>query len=102
MRYTNDQIWKQALGFAADASVLIHSAPYTRSEHVQDYGHSRVEDALDLAVEANVGRLFLYHHAPTRTDDQLDALVAHYRASLASNRRPLELHAAREGDLITV
>ena len=102
VRYTNDQIWKQALGFASGASVLIHSAPYTRSEHVQDYGHSRVEDALDIAVEANVGRLFLYHHAPTRTDEQLDTLVAHYRASLASTRHPLELHAACEGELFEV
>lgn len=102
VRYTDDQIWKQALGFAEGANVLVHSAPYTRGEQVQDYGHSRVEDAIDLAVEAHVGRLFLYHHAPTRTDDQLDLIVARYRAGLATTRRSLKLHAAREGDLFEV
>jgi phosphoribosyl 1,2-cyclic phosphodiesterase len=97
VRYTDDQIWKQAVGFARGASVVIHSAPYTREEHVQDYGHSRVEDAIELAVEAGAERLFLYHHAPTRTDAQLDAIVDRYRAQIAAAGRTLELDAAREG-----
>lgn len=97
VRYTDDQIWKKAVGFAQGASVIVHSAPYTRDEHVQDYGHSRVEDAIDLAVEVGAERLFLYHHAPTRTDAQLDALVARYRAQVASTGLALELDAAREG-----
>jgi ribonuclease BN (tRNA processing enzyme) len=97
VRYIDDQIWNKALGFARGAQILIHSAPYTRDEHVQDYGHSRVEDAIELAVEASVERLFIYHHAPTRTDDQLDALVARYRAELTTMDRSLRLDAAEEG-----
>jgi phosphoribosyl 1,2-cyclic phosphodiesterase len=102
VRYIDDQIWNKAVGFAGGAQILIHSAPYTRDEHVQDYGHSRVEDAIELAVEAAVGRLFLYHHAPTRTDAQLDALVARYRAELADAGRSLRLDAAAEGLLLEV
>lgn len=102
VRYTDDQIWKTAVRFARDASVLIHSAPYTRHEHVQDYGHSRVEDAIELAIEAQARRLFLFHHAPTRTDDQLDTLVSSYRADLIAAEEPLELEAAREGTVIEV
>lgn len=102
VRYIDDQIWNKAVGFARGARILVHSAPYTRDEHVEDYGHSRVEDAIELAVEAEVARLFLYHHAPTRTDDELDALVARYRAVLASTGRPLQLDAAREGLLLDV
>jgi len=97
VRYVDDQIWKQAVSFAAGASVLVHSAPYTRDEQVEDYGHSRIEDAIELAVEAGVRRLFLFHHAPSRTDEQLDDLVAHYRAELVTARRTLALDAAREG-----
>lgn len=97
VRYTDDTIWDQALRFAAGATVIVHSAPYTRDEHVEDYGHSRVEDAIELAVEARAERLYLYHHAPTRTDDQLDAIVAAYRAGLAESGRALALDAAREG-----
>lgn len=102
VRYIDDQIWAKALRFAHGADVLIHSAPYTRDEHVEDYGHSRVEDAIELALEAGVAQLFLYHHAPTRTDDQLDDLVARYRAELAATGAPLTLDAAREGHTLEV
>jgi phosphoribosyl 1,2-cyclic phosphodiesterase len=102
VRYTDDQIWKQAVGFAHGASVIIHSAPYTRDEHVQDYGHSRVEDAIELAVEAEAERLYLFHHAPTRTDTQLDTIVARYRQDLAAAGRTLFLDAAREGEEVVV
>lgn len=102
VRYTDDQIWERAVGFAREASLLVHSAPYTREEHVQDYGHSRVEDAIELALDAAVERLFLFHHAPTRTDDQLDALVAHFRRSLATTKSRLVLQAASEGAVLDV
>ena len=102
VRYIDDQIWEQAVGFARGANVLVHSAPYTRDEHVEDYGHSRVEDAIELALEAKTQRLFLYHHAPTRTDEALDALVARYRAGLVPLGGTLELDAAREGLVLEV
>jgi len=51
-RYTDDAIWREAVRFARDAEVLIHSAPYLRGEAVRDDGHSRVEDAIELALEA--------------------------------------------------
>jgi phosphoribosyl 1,2-cyclic phosphodiesterase len=102
VRYVDDQIWKRAVEFADHASVLVHSAPYTRGEPVQDYGHSRVEDAIELACEARAERLMLYHHAPTRTDDQLDALVAHFRDELAGSDGQLKLDAASEGPICEI
>lgn len=39
------------------------------------YGHATLDDAVDLAVEAGVGELPPVHHAPTRTDDDLDATM---------------------------
>lgn len=102
VRYTDDEIWQQAVGFARGAQVLVHSAPYLRDERAEDYGHSRVEDAIDLAVAAGVGRLYLFHHAPTRTDDQLDELVSHCRTTLRQAKPLLALDAAREGDEIAV
>ena len=102
VRYIDDQIWNQALQFAAGASVLVHSAPYTRTEQVQDYGHSRVEDAIELAQEAAVERLIIFHHAQSRTDDQLDLLVSNYRRQLSDDESPLILDAAREGPVVEV
>jgi phosphoribosyl 1,2-cyclic phosphodiesterase len=97
VRYTDDRIWAQAVRFAHGANTLIHSAPYMRGEPVQDFGHSRVEDAIELALEARAERLFLFHHAPTRTDEQIHELVQRYCAELADQGSSLELFAAREG-----
>lgn len=102
VRYIDDQIWGKAVAFARNADVLIHSAPYTRDEHVEDYGHSRVEDAIELAHEAGAARLYLYHHAPNRTDDQLDELVARYCAELKTVESRLVLDAAREGGALEI
>ncbi len=43
----------------------------------------------------------LFHHAPERTDEQIDALLAAHQARLAEDRSALVLHAAAEGtDLV--
>ena len=39
----------------------------------------------------------LYHHAPDRTDAQLDELLAQHRQQLHRDGSRLELHAAFEG-----
>jgi len=67
-----------ALLLANGVDVLIHDAQYTAAEFAgrRDFGHSAVEYALGLAEKAQARRLVLFHHDPSRTDDQLDALVA--------------------------
>lgn len=102
VRYSNELAWQEAADFVHGADVLIHSAPYMRAEPVQDYGHCRVEDAINLALLAEVRKLLLFHHAPTRTDDQMDALLELYRTRLENDHAPLILDAAREGAVLEV
>lgn len=97
VRYSEDGIREEAIAFARNAHVLIHSAPYLRAEQVEDYGHSRIEDAIEVAQAAGVERLLLFHHAPNRTDDELDAIVVRLRAELATHDSPLQVEAAAEG-----
>lgn len=55
--------------------ILIHDAQYTREELRKDkkgWGHSAWEDVVQLAVEAETKQLFLFHHDPEMTDEQLD------------------------------
>jgi phosphoribosyl 1,2-cyclic phosphodiesterase len=61
--------------------VLVHDAQFLAAESAmaRDYGHSTVDQVLALAAEAGVGRLVLFHHAPFRTDAQIDRLVATLR-----------------------
>ncbi len=54
------------------------------------YGHAAIEYAVGLAEAAGVRTLVLYHHDPSRTDDQLDALVAAHQGG------PVEVIGATE------
>jgi hypothetical protein len=47
-----------------------------------------------LAEAAGARSVLLFHHDPSRTDDELDALVGRFAES------PLPVTAAREGDVL--
>jgi ribonuclease BN (tRNA processing enzyme) len=57
--------------------LLIHDAQYTEAEWHQKahWGHCTVEYALIVAKEAGARRLVLFHHDPTRDDDQVDDIL---------------------------
>ena len=63
---------------AADADLLIHDAQYRASDYAEHegWGHSTFEYVVEVARAASVGQVALYHHDPTRTDDEVDATVA--------------------------
>ena len=89
-----------AIELARDADVLIHDSQFVTAEHVlaEAYGHSTQAQAIDLAVAAGVGELVLFHHAPGRTDDQLQVLFD----DLAQQHfGPLTITLGREGDEFT-
>src|SRR5262249_41448481 len=67
-----------------------------------NWGHSPVEYALSLGRHAQVRRLALTHHDPSRSDDALDRMVANARAGLRANEFPLEIFAASDGQAIEV
>lgn len=63
--------------FIAGADLLIHDTQYRSSEygaHV-GWGHSTYEYVVDVARAAAVPQVVLYHHDPSRTDEQVDLLL---------------------------
>jgi phosphoribosyl 1,2-cyclic phosphodiesterase len=82
-----------AVQLAQDVDLLIHDAQYTASEFAarREFGHSAVQYAVGLAAEAGSRSLMLFHHDPSRTDDELDEIVR----SLAD--APVPVRAAAEG-----
>lgn len=60
------------------ADVLIHDSQYTSDEFAQKYnwGHCTIDYALWVAIECQVKTLVLFHHDPSRHDDELDAILA--------------------------
>lgn len=79
------------------ADFLIYDTQFTPEEYraKPHWGHSTPDDAIGVALEAGVKKLALYHHAPMRSDDQQDAILAEYRERLAGE--DLELCSAAEG-----
>ena len=78
------------------ATLLIHDSTYTEEESADfmGWGHSTTDDALQLAIDAGVDTLVLFHHAPHRTDADVDAMVEHCVAR-ADTR--VKIIAAAEG-----
>ncbi|MEY2734244.1 MAG: hypothetical protein RL340_1303 [Gemmatimonadota bacterium] len=87
------------VAFVTGARVLIHDAMYTTAEHAHHagWGHSTYTDAVELALEAGVRTLVLFHHEPRRSDDALDACLTECQALVRSRGGQLEVLAAAEG-----
>jgi phosphoribosyl 1,2-cyclic phosphodiesterase len=66
-----------ALALADEADLLIHDAQFEGSQFpgVEYLGHSSVEYAISLAVEARARQLALFHHAPDRADADIDRIT---------------------------
>ena len=78
------------------AELLIYDTQFTPEEYRvrPHWGHSTPYDAIEIALAAKVKTLALYHHAPERTDTELDALLTMLQAQMQGSG--LEIMAAHE------
>jgi phosphoribosyl 1,2-cyclic phosphodiesterase len=81
------------VAFCRQADTLIFDAHYTPEEYPAHagWGHSAWPAATAVADAAGVGRLLLTHHAPRRTDAEINAIVGMARQRFAAT------DAARDG-----
>lgn len=92
--------WRQRfVAFIGGADLLIHDAMYTPEEYDAHagWGHSTFVEAVELAHEAGVKRLSLFHHDPEHSDDAMDVIVARAREEAGKKSGALEVCAAAEG-----
>ena len=84
------------LTLASGADVLITDAQHLASQFpgVAYLGHASVEYDVEVAREAGVRTLVLFHHDPWRTDDEVDEIEKHAQALAGDD---LEVRAAYEG-----
>ena len=85
--------------FIGDADLLIHDSMYTEEEYPnrRGWGHSTFTQSLRLAEDAGAKKLLLFHHDPTRSDDELDTIVSRLRDDALARGSTVELEAAKEG-----
>src|ERR1043165_3713860 len=87
------------IALARGADLLIYDTQFTLSEYRlrPHWGHSHPDDAIAIARDAAVKRLCLFHHAPLRSDDENDAILARYRKVCGDSGDPFEAITAYEG-----
>jgi phosphoribosyl 1,2-cyclic phosphodiesterase len=73
----SESLRRSAELLAARADVLLHDGQFRGAEQeaAHAYGHATIEAVVDFADRCDVGRLVFTHHAPDRTDAELDAFA---------------------------
>lgn len=61
------------------------------------WGHPRATTVVDVAVQAQVKKLAVYHHDPMHSDIDVDELIEQCQQRALSFSSPLEVFGAREG-----
>ncbi|TVS17903.1 MAG: MBL fold metallo-hydrolase [Gammaproteobacteria bacterium] len=90
--------------FCHRADVLIHDAQYVESDMPMKHGwgHSLVSQVRELAHEADVGCLIIYHHDPERTDLEVAKILDESRDWFARRGGRTQVVCAWEGLVIDV
>ncbi|OGU31830.1 MAG: hypothetical protein A2X67_04480 [Ignavibacteria bacterium GWA2_55_11] len=95
---------QRVFDFCKDADVLIHDATYTPEEYIDrvGWGHSHYLFALKVAAEANVRRLYLFHHDQNHSDEKVDDILMKCKKEVKSRGYRFECEAAVENMTITI
>jgi ribonuclease BN (tRNA processing enzyme) len=91
--------YDQWVNYLHGVDVLIHDAQYTEDDmpHKHGWGHSLLSQVRQLATDAEVGTLVMFHHDPDRSDSQLDEIQIENLIYLKSQRAPARSVCAAEG-----
>jgi phosphoribosyl 1,2-cyclic phosphodiesterase len=92
--------WLSGYSLAHSVDLLLHDCQYTDEEYPVHFGwgHSSVSQATEFAHRSEVARTLLFHHDPSHSDDQLDAIFAATSERwVARGRDPGGLAMAFEG-----
>ena len=97
--YAPSTNYDQWVNFLHGVDVLIHDAQYTEDDmpHKHGWGHSLISQVRQLATDAEVGALVMFHHDPDRSDSELDEIQIENESYLKSHRAPARSLCAAEG-----
>jgi phosphoribosyl 1,2-cyclic phosphodiesterase len=100
--YPETGLPREAIDHYRDADVLLHDSTYRPEDQVtrRNRGFSSYQDACAAAIAAHAKKLVTFHYDQDYNDDDVDAIVAICRETLAPHR--IEVIPGREGDEITV
>ncbi len=95
---------QRVFDFCHNADVLIHDATYTPEEYIDrvGWGHSHYLFTLRVAAEANVQRLYLFHHDQNHSDDKVDDILKKCKKEVKTRGYRFECEAAAENAVISI
>ena len=79
---------------------MMHSTPLDDYEKKRGWGHSCYIDTVNLAIDADVKALYLYHHDPNYDDKEIEKIHEHALQIITDRKSSLECHIAREGLIV--
>jgi phosphoribosyl 1,2-cyclic phosphodiesterase len=90
---------RRLIEFVRGVDLLIQDTQYNPAEYAarRGWGHGSTDYVTDIAVEAGVRRLALFHHEPTHDDDEIDRMVEYSRNRAREVGSEVDLFAAAEG-----
>lgn len=95
---------QRVFDFCNGADVLIHDATYTPEEYIDrvGWGHSHYLFTLRVAAEANVKRLYLFHHDQNHSDEKVDDILKKCKKEVKTRGYKFECEAAAENMVISI
>jgi len=94
---------RRLIEFVRGVDLLIQDAQYTPEEYAarRGWGHGSTDYVVDVACEADVRRLAMFHHEPTHSDDDIDRMLELCRSRARNAGSRVDIFGAAEGKTIT-
>ena len=102
--YFNPFYVKNLISFVEGTDILIADTTYSDEEYKTKvgWGHSCVGRVVDLAHEAGVKTLHLFHHDPDQTDADIDGKLEQAQALLKERESQTQCLAPTEGQVFRI
>jgi phosphoribosyl 1,2-cyclic phosphodiesterase len=87
------------LKLLSDSDILIHDAQYTPEDYdtKQGWGHSCYVDTINMAIDAGVKALYLYHHDPNYDDEAINSIDKNAQQIVKERNSSMKCYIAKEG-----
>lgn len=95
---------KKIISWMRGADILIHDAQYSPEEYARHrgWGHSPYTYPLELAVEADVKKVILFHFDPDAGDDELRGRIKKVNSWIKGRRLEISCMLASEGSSVRI
>jgi ribonuclease BN (tRNA processing enzyme) len=93
--------WISGHAVADGVDLLFHDSQYTEDEYPRriGWGHSSTAHVVTFAAVCAVRQLVMFHHDPSHTDDQLEAILVRAKELWEGSGEPVLAYEGMDLDL---